>query len=394
MAPKLTVGILGAGHAGTALAAWFSSKRVPTYMWALEDHPGSLTAIRQQYGQVKASGLIEGVYLTTVCSNLSDLIASANFLILATRADAHEQFVGNLESYNDQLTGKTLLVICGHGFAVSYAYRLQFKRILETDDSPTTAKLTGDGGNEVHIKAMLPSFGVSCYPVKYDESGNTILPDSVETVLTRRFQASITAISPLHSLFFSNYVIHAVSATLNIGRLRDPDESLTERAKGWREALDDRVGADQRFFFYGQGTNTYVCNVIKAADKERLAVAQALGITLDTVLEECNIQSKTDYVNMREFSLAPFPYNVNYACPDTLGHRYFSEEIRTMELISVIAEARGIKIPVTKSIMVLIKAARDDDPDTYSSSGSSSFNPFDLSIFGERSYPSEPAQEF
>ncbi|NTI26896.1 D-nopaline dehydrogenase (plasmid) [Rhizobium rhizogenes] len=380
MASELTVGVLGAGHAGTALAAWLSSQNVPTLMWAPANHPGSLPSIGQ-HGGIVASGLIEGKHEITVYENLSGLLASANFLILATRADVHEAFVNDLEKF---VLKRPLLVICGHGFTVNYASRLMCERILETDDSPVTAKLTGGQGNEVHIKAILPSFGVSCYPVKLDIDGNPTLPKSTSATLARIFGSSITAISPLHSLFFSNYIIHAVSATLNIGRLRDPVGSLTERAEGWRAELETRVGADYRFYFYGQGTNSYVCNVIDAADKERLAVAKALGITLDTVLAECNTQSNTDYVNMREFSLAPFPYNVNFACPDTMRHRYFSEEIRTMAMICAIAKSRRIKIPVTKSIMSLIKSARGDASDTLSSLGALPFDPTELSIFGAR----------
>lgn len=120
--------------------------------------------------------------------------------------------------------------------------------------------------------------------------------------------------------------------------------------------------------------------MIDAADKERLKVAGALGITLDTVLAECNTQSKTDYVNMREFSLAPFPYNVNFACPDNLQHRYFSEEIRTLEMICSIARSHRVKIPVTKSIMLLIKAARGEALHALSLP----FDPTKLSIFGAR----------
>ncbi|MBO9112482.1 MULTISPECIES: NAD/NADP-dependent octopine/nopaline dehydrogenase family protein [Rhizobium/Agrobacterium group] len=380
MASELTVGVIGGGHAGTALAAWFSSQKVQTAMWAPANHPGSLPSIRQ-HGGILASGLIEGKHEVTIYQELSDLLASAKFLILATRADVHQAFVQDLEKF---VLKKPLLVICGHGFTVNYAARLMCERILETDDSPVTAKLIGGQGNEVHIKAILPSFGVSCYPVTRDGGGNLKLPKSISETLAKIFGSSITAISPLHSLFFSNYIIHAVSATLNIGRLRDPEGSLTERAEGWRTELESRVGADYRFYFYGQGTNSYVCAVIDAADKERLKVAGALGIKLDTVLAECNTQSKTDYVNMREFSLAPFPYNVNFACPDTLQHRYFSEEIRTMEMICAIAKSHRIKIPVTKSIMSLIKAARGDDVDALSLMGGLPFDPTKLSIFGAR----------
>ncbi|MBO9136583.1 NAD/NADP octopine/nopaline dehydrogenase family protein (plasmid) [Rhizobium sp. B230/85] len=381
MASELTVGVLGAGHAGTALAAWLSSRKIPTLMWAPANHTGSLPSIRQN-GGIVASGLIEGKYEVTVYEELSDLLASAKFLILATRADVHEGFVRDLERF---VLKKSLLVICGHGFTVNYASRLMSTRILETDDSPVTAKLTGGQGNEVHIKAILPSFGVSSYPVKYDANGNFALPNSTSATLQKCFGTTITAISPLHSLFFSNYVIHAVSATLNIGRLRDPEGSLTQRAESWRMELETRVGGGHLFYFYGQGTNTYVCNVIDAVDKERLEVAKALGLTLDTVLAECNTQSNTDYVNMREFSLAPFPYNVNFACPDTLRHRYFSEEIRTMQMVCAIAKSCRIKIPVTNSIMSLIKAARGDAPGTLSSLGDLPFDVTKLSIFGARS---------
>lgn len=171
---------------------------------------------------------------------------------------------------------------------------------------------------------MKASFGLSCFPIHRNDVGVIDLPEDIKIIFAQLFTARIIPIPPLQVLFFSNYITHAIAAVMNIGRLRDPVNSLTKRAEQWLLELDERTPrAETDFFFYGEGSNTYVCNVQEQVDQERRKVAKACGLHLNSLLQECNDEYGTNYATLREYCLAPSPHNVHYACPDNMEHRYF-----------------------------------------------------------------------
>nr|WP_272951507.1 NAD/NADP-dependent octopine/nopaline dehydrogenase family protein [Sinorhizobium meliloti] len=355
----LTVGILGAGHAGTAMAAWFASKKIPVVMWAPSGHRGSLPSINAQNGTIMAKGVINGKFNVSTCEDLGTVACSATLLIIITRSDAHESFVNELANLGNELNDKDILVVCGQGFALNFEKRLRSRRILEISNSPAACKITDGEKVMVHIKEMKAALGISCFPAHRHESGAIDFPDDVKHTLSRLFPTTkLTPTPPLQAAFGSNYITHAVSAMLNIGRLPDPAGTLSERAEGWLRELKNRAPMEEGFFFYGQGSNGYVCKVQDLVDNERRAVAMACGIRLSPLLQECNEEYNTDYATLREYCLAPSPHNVQYACPNDIEHRYFSEELRSLEGIAAIAEVVKVEVPLTRSHIFLIQAAR------------------------------------
>ncbi|NSY72475.1 D-nopaline dehydrogenase [Agrobacterium tumefaciens] len=380
----LTVGVLGSGHAGTALAAWFASRRVSTALWAPADHPGSISAIKANEGVVTTEGVINGSFTVSASDDLLAVIRSSHLLIIVTRADVHDSFVSELANFNGELAEKDILVVCGHGFSMKYERQLQCKRILETDNSPTTSKLSDKKKCKVNIKEMKASFGLSCFPIHRNDVGVIDLPEDIKIIFAQLFTARIIPIPPLQVLFFSNYITHAIAAVMNIGRLRDPVNSLTKRAEQWLLELDERTPrAETDFFFYGEGSNTYVCNVQEQVDQERRKVAKACGLHLNSLLQECNDEYGTNYATLREYCLAPSPHNVHYACPDNMEHRYFSEELCSLEDIAAIATITKIEMPLTRAFINIIHAGKANFPPTdKTSSVIGNFRSGDLIRFG------------
>ncbi|WP_312885929.1 NAD/NADP octopine/nopaline dehydrogenase family protein [Rhizobium leguminosarum] len=359
MTPGLTVGILGAGHAGTAMAAWFASKKIPVVIWGPSDHRGYIPKIDAQNGTIMAKGVINGKFHVSTSEDVGTVACSATLLIIITRADAHESFVSELAKLGNKLNDKDIIVVCGQGFALNFEKRLRSRRILEISNSPAACKVADGEKVMVHIKEMKATLGISCFPTHRNESGVIDFPDDVKHTLSRLFPTTqLTPTPPLQAAFGSNYVTHAVSAMLNIGRLPDPAGTLSQRAEGWLRELKNRAPMENGFFFYGQGSNGYVCKVQDLVDNERRAVANACGIRLPPLLQECNEEYNTDYATLREYCLAPSPHNVQYACPNDIEHRYFSEELRSLEGIAAIAEVVKVQVPLTLSHILIIQAAR------------------------------------
>ena len=353
------MGILGAGHAGTALAAKFAANGFSVTLWAPERHPGAIPDILANDNNINAAGVINGAYAITPTTDVGVVVRSAKLLFIVTRADVHDTYVSALEEHNDKLADTDLFVVCGQGFTMTYGDRLNVKRILESSNSPAASKLTGPA--TVNIKEMKTEFQVSCYPIHRD-AGRVSLPADLKDQLAKLLPAQLVPCLPLQAAFASNYITHAVAAMFNIGRLRDPADALTERAKGYLSELDRRDPPAGGYFFYGRGSNTYVNKVQEKVDAERRAVAAFCGIKLDTLLKECNDEYGTDYANLREYCLVPTPHNVQFACPDAIEHRYYSEEMWPMEFVAALAGLVGTPVPLTTATIVSIQAARDKEP--------------------------------
>ncbi|QCJ01009.1 NAD/NADP-dependent octopine/nopaline dehydrogenase family protein [Agrobacterium larrymoorei] len=351
----LSVLILGAGHVGTALAAWFTFRSIAVSLWAPLEHRGYLKDFSDACVRIRTSGLLNGDYFVPVQESLASAVAKATLLIIATRADAHPDLVRRFQLIGESLSAKEVLVVCGRGFAIKYAGALSFKRILETDNSPVTSKLTGDHLSVVQIKEFKKVFGASCYPIYLGENSRACLPSDVICMLNQLFPFSVKAILPLETALFSNYITHAVSAVLNIGRLPD-DCKLSEKAKSWRRN-PEKGGNGFPYYFYGEGSNSVVCRVQEAVDRERLEIGRAYGIVLRPILAESNEEYGTDYPSLREYCLAPSPHNVNFACPDSIQHRYYMEELSNIELIISLANAVGVRVPLTEGVALIIRSA-------------------------------------
>ncbi|MGV1832922.1 hypothetical protein [Agrobacterium vitis] len=140
---SLNIAVLGAGHVGTALAAWFSSQGATTTLWAPHDHPGILSSAFENKAHIRSEGLLEGTHEVAVADSLESAVESASLLVVATRSDAHQGLVEDLRRLGARISGKEILVICGRGFAIRFAHLLQFDKIVETDNSPVTSKLIG-----------------------------------------------------------------------------------------------------------------------------------------------------------------------------------------------------------------------------------------------------------
>jgi opine dehydrogenase len=114
-------------------------------------------------------------------------------------------------------------------------------------------------------------------------------------------------------------------------------------------ALIERTGGD--FMFYEDGVTPATGNLIEAVDRERIAVAKALGIT---VLSEPEIGVQQGY--MREanyttgYSQAPGFRGIK--AQSELDHRYLTEDVGySLVFVTDLARHLGVPTPVMDAVI-------------------------------------------
>ena len=134
----------------------------------------------------------------------------------------------------------------------------------------------------------------------------------------------------------TNMVVHCATMIMNAGRI--------ESEKG-------------NFRFYTDGMSPSVCKVQEAIDKERMAVADALGIPLISALEGLKTMYNLKGETLHEVLAENPAYGAHGPdAPKTMTHRYLSEDVPYLLVpISMLGRIADVPTPVTDSIILLSK---------------------------------------
>ena len=127
----------------------------------------------------------------------------------------------------------------------------------------------------------------------------------------------------------------------------------------WVEA----TGGD--FRFYVDGMTGGVASVMARLDAERLAVADAFGYRLGSLMEEMaaigTVEADADLEDMQA-AITGGSANARIMAPDSLAHRYYTEDFGYGLLPLVeLAEVAGVATPVADALLSLAAAAGLDE---------------------------------
>ena len=123
----------------------------------------------------------------------------------------------------------------------------------------------------------------------------------------------------------------------------------------WVEA----TGGD--FRFYVDGMTSGVASVMARLDEERLAVAAALGYRVSSLMEEMvaigTVEPDADLDDLQG-AISSGSANAAIMAPDSLGHRYYTEDFGNGLLPLVeLGQVAGVETPVASSLLTLAAAA-------------------------------------
>jgi opine dehydrogenase len=324
-----SVAVLGAGHGGMTLAAHLARHGHRVALWNRSSQ--RVDAVRERGGirlTLPGAAAVD-VPIAVVTSIMPRAVAAAEVVVVAVPASGHVDVARRTAPHLRD--GQTVLLLPGRTGGA-----LEFRRVLgqagcradvvlgEANTFPIAARTTGPATSVV--------FGCK------SELLAAALPASSNGDLLAACRPILPRIVPCRS------VLHTGLA--NVGAILHPVITL---------ANADRIQAGELFDFYTEGVTKSVAAVLAAADAERIQIARAYGVAVDSLIGWI----ATAYGHHADTVLdavAGNPAYVGIKAPTALAHRYLLEDVPT-GLIPLLELGRSASLHLP-TLSGLVDAAR------------------------------------
>lgn len=321
--------VLGAGHGGLAMAGHLASMGFPVRLW--NRSPDRVEHI-QMRGAIELQGAVTGEgRIDVATTDLKEAIASADVIMVVVPATAHREIAsglagvvrdGQIVVLNPGRTGGALEVreVFRQKGVTADVTIAEAQTLLYTcrQIEPTSVHIF-DVKNEVSL-AALPSYKTADILKVLREAYPQFIPGN--NVLQ-------TGLDNIGAIFHPGVML------LNAGRI----ESTHGDFEYYLEGITPSVGA-----------------VLEAMDRERVAVAEALGIRAHTAREWLYLVYNSPGKDLYQAVQATPGYK-GILAPAHLNHRYILEDV-PMSLVPIasIGEMLGVPTPTIRTIIHLASA--------------------------------------
>lgn len=321
------IAVIGAGNAGFAMSAHLLSHGHTVHLWN-RSQEGVIEDVQQN--GITCSGAYTGIfYPQMITTDIAQAIKGVQFILVTVPAHAHEEVITLIAEHlqDDQIIilnpGRT----CGAWIANKIIRNKRDGLNVIVAEAQTIIYTCRKVSNcAVHIYTLKQMVAIAaCKTVQ-----TTTVIDALPTCLKQHFFAATHWLET--SLGNVGMILHCAPVLLNIG---------------WIESKQTP------FKYYYEGITPTIANFLEKMDRERLAVASALGINIDSVtqwmykvysvkgdhLYEC-IQSNEKYTEID--------------APKSLEHRYLYEDVSTgLVPISELGKIVNIETPCIDLIITL-----------------------------------------
>lgn len=323
-----SVAVLGAGHGGAAAAADFAASGLEVRLW---NRSAATLAPFEAAGGVRYEGALgDGLAeLETISDRLATVVDGADGIVVCVPALAHDQIAAELARVEPQVP---VLLSPGHtGGALHMAAAMRAARV----EPPPLAELSTlpyvcrkSAPDTVRVMARAGRLRTACLP-----GGEAALGFGRELYPHAEPEADVLATG----LANVNLVLHPPGAVLGAA---------------WIEA----TGGAYRF--YAEGTTPGVARVMEGLDRERLALARAVGHELPPLAQEMarigTVDAEAARAGDLRAAVAGGTANATIMAPDSLTHRYYREDFG-YGLVPFLALAgiAGVEAPVAAALLRL-----------------------------------------
>lgn len=329
--------VIGAGHGGKAMAAHMAIMGLDVVLYnrtwrnvATINDRGGISLINQD-GKANRFGK-----LALVTSHIEEAVLDSQVIMVVVPASAHKDIARKVAPYlqDDQI----IVLNPGRTFGA-----FEFQKILHD--------------NGCRAKVVLAETQTFIYASRSEGPAQARILRIKDAVPLAAFPAEDTpkvlaAIRPVYPQFIDGEtVLH--TGLNNIGAIFHP--TITLHNAGWIEA----TGGD--FQFYIDGVTPTVAKVMEAVDRERVRVAEAIGVEATSAIEWLKMAYNSEGENLYEAIHNQEGYR-GIKAPATINHRYINEDV-PMSLVPLASLGRnlGIKVRAMESIIRLACIARNTD---------------------------------
>ena len=321
---KITV--IGAGNSGLAMAAYLSYQGHCINLWNR-----SLCNIKdiQDTNKIYIEGIIQGDPQINLATNdIKKAINDCNLIFVTTPANSHKDIATQLAPYLNH--NHTVILHPGRTFGI-----LEFLQTLE-ENGCTSPPQIAETQTIVFTCRKISTNSVHIFNLKKDVLISSLFNDSDKIIskLPSCLQNYYKAVSSFFTTSFGNVgmILHVLPVLLNAG---------------WIEC------EDINFKYYYAGITPTISLLLEKLDNERLTVAQAYGVNLESLKEwlcrSYQIEGKNLYDCIH--NVESYKY---IDAPKSLNHRYLYEDIPTgLVPLEAAGKIRNVQTPLTTHIIDL-----------------------------------------
>jgi opine dehydrogenase len=333
----MRVAVLGAGNGGVASAFDFAQHGHEVSLFATPEYGDNIVAV-DEVGGITASGDLEGFAPIRYSGHdAGEAMAGAGLVLIVGPAYSIEPLATEAGRH---LSDGMAVLVCPGSCAGAIAFKraagleLDDERVIvgETHTLPYAVRVTTPGVINVFLKLT-----TGVYLAGVPRAGTDHLYELVKDVWPAVEKAESIFQTTLQN---GNPVIHPAVTLLNTG--------LIERTAG-------------EFLFYEEGVTEAVGRAIEAVDRERLAIADALGVR---VLSEPDLGVLQGYMREANYSTgySTAPGFLGIGAQSQLDNRYLTEDVGySLVFLTDLAGRVGVQPPTMEALITMasIVLARD-----------------------------------
>ena len=320
----MKITIIGAGNGGLAIASHL----------ALKGHTVNLYSIFKEElepiiskGGIELEGVEEGfALLNEVTNNIKIALDDAELIMIVTPANAHAKIARDCAPYLKD----NQVVILNPGRTGG---ALEFDKVLK-EGKIRNKPIIGEAQTLIYACRKISSTKVVIYGVKKSLSVASFPAKNIERlikVLNKAYPQFVPAVNVLET------------SLNNIGAIFHPAPTILNSA---------RIESGEKFDYYHEGITPVVATVLENIDRERLEVAKALKVkvqsAIDFLKESYGVEADSLYQAIQN--------NTAYKgvkAPTKINIRYLTEDI-PMSLVPIASIGNQLGVP-TPNIDSIIK---------------------------------------
>lgn len=326
--------VLGAGHGGLAMAAHLALTGCKVNLYnRTESH---IEAIRSR-GGIDSDGEVSGfASLNVVSSDPAEAIDDCDVLMVVVPATAHRDVAQTIAPHVKD--GQIVVLNPGRTGGALEVARIIHERnrgvhpyVAEAQTLLYASRATNPG--QVHIFGIKNSVPLATLPAYHVTD---VLP-----VIRKALPQFVPGDNVLKtSLDNIGAVFHPAITILNAGRIEDTHGD---------------------FEYYVEGVTPSVARVLEEIDRERVAVAAALGIRANTAREWLYLAYDAAGKTLHDAMKANNGYR-GIMAPGTIDHRYISEDVpASLVPIASIGQMLGVPTPAIRAMVCMASAMHGVD---------------------------------
>ena len=333
----MKIAVLGSGNGGCAVAFDCVQHGHSVKMFDFETFPDRIREIDDN-GGIYAEGEFEGFAAIDYAGhNIEEALVDAEMIIAVGPAYSTRPFAKVCQPY---LRKGQMVLICPGSCAGSLEFKIEAGLdidgsdivVAETSTLPYAVRMIGPARIRVFLKLK---DGLFVAAVPANDTGKVL--DALAGV----YPALLPAKNVLQtSLQNGNPVIHPTVSLLNA--------ALIERTQG-------------DFYFYEEGVTPAVGRLLKAIDRERIAIGRQLGVE---VIPEPEIGQMQGYMKEMTYDrgYAEAPGFRGIKAQKSLEHRYIQEDVGYgLVFLQKLGEQIGVKTPNIAAVIQLASTLMERD---------------------------------